>query len=386
MAVWRNTLAERPRLNHGPRSVVDVGHGIRFSLAAFGASRLVTFVVALAIATVSDRSVLKVLARWDGGWYLAIVQRGYPEAVPHGLGVQAQSTLAFFPGYPLLIRAGSSMTGLSPALVGVLVSTLAGAATSVMLWLLAERIADAKTASRTVVLFCFFPSAFVFSMVYTEALFLCLVAICLLALVLERWPIAGVAAGLAGLVRPNGLVLMLCCGWAAVGAIRRQRSWRPAIAPLLAPIGTLAFLIYLRVHTGDWLAYVHTTKRGWDQGFDFGVSNVRTALAVMAGRQFSFLYFLMLGACALGVVVALYFLVRWRLPAPILIYVVGTVGIAVLSSNMTSLPRYLLAAFPMLIPMARQLSDDAYPTVVAASATLMATLFWTTSLVTWLPP
>jgi hypothetical protein len=29
---------------------------------------------------------------------------------------------------------------------------------------------------------------------------------------------------------------------------------------------------------------------------------------------------------------------------------------------------------------------DAYPVVVAASATLMATLFWTTSLLAWLAP
>lgn len=63
----------------------------------------------------------------------------------------------------------------------------------------------------------------------------------------------------------------------------------------------------------------------------------------------------------------------------------GTAGIALLSSNTTSLPRYLLAAFPLLIPVARQLSDDVYPMVVA-SATLMATLFWATSLVTWLAP
>jgi hypothetical protein len=47
---------------------------------------------------------------------------------------------------------------------------------------------------------------------------------------------------------------------------------------------------------------------------------------------------------------------------------------------------YLLAAFPVLTPVARQLSDDTYPIVVAATATLMATLFWTTSLVAWLAP
>jgi xanthosine utilization system XapX-like protein len=139
------------------------------------------------------------------------------------------------------------------------------------------------------------------------------------------------------------------------------------------------------MRTGDWLAYVHTQKRGWDQGIDFGVSNVRTVLAVIASRQFGF-YVLMLGVCMLGIVAALYFLVRWPLPAPVLVYVLGIVGVALLSSNTTSVPRFLLTAFPVLIPIARGLSDEAYPTVVAASATLMATLFWTTSLVTWLAP
>jgi Dolichyl-phosphate-mannose-protein mannosyltransferase len=358
---------------------------MRVSLAVFGASRLVTFIVAYAIAAVSGRSVTEVLARWDGGWYRAVAQRGYPETLASGVGDQAQSTLGFFPGYPLLIQAGTSLTGLSAAVVGVLISTVAGAATSVVLWLLAERVADSKTASRTVVLFCFFPSAFILSMVYAEAVFFLLVAMCLLALIGERWLIAGVAAGLASLVRPNGLVLTLCCGWAAAQAIRQRRSWRPAVAPLLAPTGALAFFGYLQVHTGDWLAYVHSQKRGWDQGFDFGVSNVRTLLAVVASRQFGF-YALMLAACMVGLAVALYVLVRWPLPGLILAYVVGIVGVALLSSNTTSLPRFLLTAFPVLIPIARCLPDGAYPTVVAASATLMATLFWTTSLVTWLAP
>ena len=358
---------------------------MRVSVAVFGASRLVTFVVALAVAAVSHRSVTQVLTRWDGGWYLAVVQRGYPDTVAGGVGSHAQSTLGFFPGYPLLIHAGSALTRLSPVLVGVVISIVAGAATSAVLWLLAERIADARTATRAVALFCFFPAAFVLCMVYAEALFLLLVAVCLLALVRERWTIAGLAAALAGLVRPNALVLVLCCGWAAALAIRRRRAWRSLIAPLLAPTGTLAFFGYLWVRTGDWLAYVHTQKRGWDQGFDFGVSNLRALRGVMVSRQFGF-YVLMLAVCMVGIVVALSFLRRWRLPTPLLVYVLGIVGLAVLSSNTTSVPRFLLTAFPVLIPIAQGLSEEAFPTVVATSATLMAVLFWTTSLVTWLAP
>jgi hypothetical protein len=59
---------------------------------------LATLAVALAVATVAEPSVLEVLSRWDGGWYLAIVERGYPEAVPTGSGDQAQSTWPSSPG------------------------------------------------------------------------------------------------------------------------------------------------------------------------------------------------------------------------------------------------------------------------------------------------
>jgi Mannosyltransferase (PIG-V) len=383
LSLKRRGLAEPPRGDDDPRSD-DRRRGIRFPLLAFGTTTLVTVALAVAVARVTGRSVLGLLSRSDGGWYLAIAERGYPEAVPAGVGDQAQSTLAFFPGYPLLIKA-AALTGVPPAVAGIVVATLAGAAATVVLWLLAERVADARTANRAVMLFCFFPAAFVLPMVYSEALFFLLVGCCLLQLLRERWLTAGLAAALAGLVRPTGLVLTLCCAWAAVAAIRRERSVRPAIAPLLAPAGTLAFFAYLQVHTGDWLAYVHATSRGWGQGFDFGVSTFRTVQQVLADRQFG-LYIVMLAVTAAAVVAAVYLLVRWPLPAPLLIYVAGTAGIALLSSNITSLPRYLLAAFPVFIPLARQLSDDLYPMVVAASAALMATLFWTTSSVPWLAP
>jgi xanthosine utilization system XapX-like protein len=376
---------ERPHREHTSGSESGIRRGVSVSLVVFAISRVVTFLMAYAISAVSGLSLTEVLARWDGGWYLAVARHGYPDAVAEGLGVQAQTTIAFFPGYPFMIKTASSLTGISPAVTGVVISTLTGAAASVVLWLLAVRVTDVKSANRTVVLFCFFPAAFVVSMVYAEALFVLLVAGCLLMLMLERWAVAGLAAAFAGLVRPTGLVLTLCCGWAAIQAIRRHGSWRPIIAPLLAPTGTLAFLWYLYLHTGDPLAYIHTQKRGWDQGFDFGVSNVRSAIAIVASRRAEF-YVLLIAACLIGIAVALYFLIRWRLPAPLLIYVVGIIGIALLSSNTTSAPRFLLAAFPVLIPIARQLSDEAYPVVVACSAALMATLFWVTSQATWLAP
>ena len=128
---------------------------------------------------------------------------GYPSFVPPGVGVAAQSSIAFFPGYPLLIRALSTPFGLSPVFAGCAVSLFAGVAATVGLWQLAVRLSDEGTADRSVVLFAFFPSAFVLSMVYADALFIALSVWCLLALLDRRWLAAGAAAAAAGLVRPD---------------------------------------------------------------------------------------------------------------------------------------------------------------------------------------
>jgi hypothetical protein len=155
LSLKRRGPAERPRTGDEPRPDGGRGRGVHFALLAFGTGSLMT--VAMAVA-VGHRPV-------GAGAPLPLGRRLAPRhrraRLPPG-GAQrgrrpAQRTLAFFPGYPLLIEAGSSLTGLSPALVGIILSVLAGAAASVVLWLLAEHVADARTANRAVLLFCFLP-------------------------------------------------------------------------------------------------------------------------------------------------------------------------------------------------------------------------------------
>ena len=87
-----------------------------------------------------------------------------------------------------------------------------------------------------------------------------------------------------------------------------------------------------------------------------------------------------------GLGVGLWLLVRWRAPGVIVVYVTVVMGLAVLGSNPVSVPRFLLAAFPLLIPLARPLSDRWTVAIAATSGMLMATYFFVTSLSTTLPP
>jgi hypothetical protein len=190
-------------------------------------------------------------ARWDADWYLVIAHYGYrPD-----LGALAASRTAFFPLYPLGLRALSDV-GLAPVVAGVALSLAAFAAGLYALHRLTtlevarlgrrERAAgaraytsalggegllarlrgdgllaglrgggppvklDARGVARLVVLLtAFAPMAFFFSAVYSESLYLALSVGVFLCARRGRWASAALLAALASATRSTGIVLML---------------------------------------------------------------------------------------------------------------------------------------------------------------------------------
>src|SRR5205807_2529096 len=70
-----------------------------------------------------------------------------------------------------------------------------------------------------------------------------------------------------------GMVLALLIGAAGV-AIWRDREWRAVVAPLLAPVGMLAFFGFLWWHTREPLISFRVESQGWGDRLDFGRSNL----------------------------------------------------------------------------------------------------------------
>jgi hypothetical protein len=381
----RSSAGHAPNGGLGSLEVHAALSGPSFAVAVYLLSRAATFVTAGGIALISKSSVGDILARWDGGWYLSIVRDGYPPFVPSGAGVAAQNSLAFFPGYPLLVRTLSAPLGISPVLVGCSVSLVAGLAATVALWHLAVRLSTEATADRTVVLFAFLPSAFVISMVYADALFLFLAAVCLIALLDGRWVAAGAAAATAGLVRPTAVALCVACAWGAVVAIRRGGSWRALAAPAIAPWGALLYLAYAWIRTGEAFAFFQVQSRGWGNRLDLGAANIRAVLRHVTEARLTF-FVAVLAVVVGGLGVGLWLLVRWHAPGVVVAYVSIVMGLSIFASNPVSIPRFLLAAFPLLIPLAQRLSSRATMAVAAASGVLMGTLFFVTGLSAALPP
>jgi Mannosyltransferase (PIG-V) len=315
-------------------------------------------------------SVLRALAEWDGSWYLNVAVRGYPAVPPALHGKALTSNLAFFPLYPFAIRGLSWLTGLSVLSSGAVIALVAGLAATLLLWMLVERICDEQVARRSVLLFCFFPSSVFLSMVYAESLMLTLAIGCLLALLSRRWIGAGVTSALAAACRPNGVALCACCVWGAAWAIRRDRDWKAVIAPLLAPVGFLGFMLFLWIRTGQ-MAWFRVEREAWHEHFDFGVRTFQevwlTARSPLGVTPTTALQVLGL----IFTLAAVYFLWRWRPPAVVAVYTAAILFLCLGSFTLGARPRFVLAAFPLIVAVARALDGRWFTVALSVSVLAM---------------
>ena len=219
------TTAPRPA---GVRAVA-VRRFLPTVLVAYALCRLVSGILLSVVATRQvptgwtgpEVTYLTFTTQWDGQWYQAIAQHGYPRVLPvDQLGLVQQNPWAFYPLFPFLSRALMDLTGLDFAVVGSTLSLLLGfVAAAAMALLLRDRIGERWTIA-TVVLWASMPAAVVLQVGYTEAAAMALLTLFLLALDRERWLWAMVLALLLGLTRPIAVPI------AAVAVVALWLRWR----------------------------------------------------------------------------------------------------------------------------------------------------------------
>ncbi|WP_239014380.1 mannosyltransferase family protein [Archangium violaceum] len=117
-----------------------------------------------------DEYVVMGWVGWDSSWYMRIAQEGY-QYVPG-----AQSSVAFFPLYPLAIRAVEQL-GPNVYQAGVLVTLLCGPLALLLFSRWARlRVKDETTALQAGLLLALYPfTFFLYGVMYSDALFLLLV-------------------------------------------------------------------------------------------------------------------------------------------------------------------------------------------------------------------
>jgi hypothetical protein len=341
-------------------------------VVAYLLARVVTLAAVLVADRIDGHSLSDKLARWDGTWFLQAAEQGWPRHLPMTHGHVAANTTAFFPVFPLAIRWLSFDGTLSPLVIGVVISGVTGLTAVVAIGLLVRRFAGSERAMRGTLLFAVFPGTFAFSLVYAEGIVLTCVALGLVALLDRRWWLAGVLGLVATGTSPIALAFVLSCAWVAGRVAWRDRSVRPLVAPVLAPLGFVAYMAWLWRHTGVLNAWRVTEQGGWRSttslSYPFHVLGTfaRNPLGPTLTGQI-----LVVGTvvAVIGAVLA----IRQRQPAPVLIYGIAAAGLAAIASPVGLRPRFIMLAFPLVVAYGTRLRGRVYTGAMLVSiASLVA--------------
>ena len=135
--------------------------------------------------------------RWDGNWYRAIVSEGY------SFTPGRQSSVAFFPGYPLAVKLVS--LGLRDVILSAIVVTfVSGMAVAVLFYRWCSRRTSPSTARLAVLVLLLYPYAYyLFGAVYADVFFIAC-AVGAFVLLDRGHPVLAGCVGALGDRRPTG--------------------------------------------------------------------------------------------------------------------------------------------------------------------------------------
>ena len=308
-------------------------------------------------------------AVWDGVWFIKIAADGY---------AGNDGSVAFFPLYPLMVRWVTIAFDNNLVIAGIVVSLACYFAAMYFLYRLVAARYSPVVAYRTCLYISIFPTAFFWQAVYSESMFLMLSAACILWSTEGRWKIAGLAGLLAALTRSAGFLLivpMVICYY-------EQRGWKlrrtdaSAASLLMIPEGLMVWMAYLSLGFGkpllfaqvqdQWRRYLAVPTYALWKGLEAAYEGARQFIsgqttipywpATTSGAAFPTA---LANLSNMGSFVVAVLAIRYglrRLPLALSAYAIVTIGYPLLfpatSMPLMSMPRFLLAAFPIFMSMA----------------------------------
>jgi Mannosyltransferase (PIG-V) len=314
------------------------------------------------------------LGRWDASWYRWIALHGYDLAGAHG---HHANVVAFSPLYPAAYRIVSAIPG--PMTVwGSLLSTCLFTLALCLFHDLGRQAIGEAASRRACLYLAFAPYTFVFSIPYTESLFLALtLAAFTLGRTDRRW-LTGTIAALAVITRPVGIALVPALAWQTLHSHNRLRAYLPLVLPIVAQTALFA---YLAIHTGDVLAPLHAQQHGWHRKpaiLPVAIMQAAAHAVETANIEdtINVVFTLLWGTLLLQAW-------RKRLPGEYLIYATLVLLIPTSTGTLLSIGRFGLVAFPLFWRLAEfgghRRIDAAIKITFPALLILITLLIYTTT-------
>lgn len=356
------------------------------ALTGYLAVRLTGLLVLARWAHLKGLGIWPTLATsWDSDWYLGIADHGYQRELGTALD---SNNLAFFPLYPVLVKAVAGVTPGSRASVALVIAVLSSLAAAWGIFAVGDRLHGRRTGTLLAVLWGALPVAIVQWMGYTESLFTALTAWSLYAALGSCWLWAGGLAALAGLTRPTGVAVAAAVMVSGLVALGRTRELRALAGVLVAPLGWCGYVAWVGLRLGRWDGYF-AVQELWRNTWDGGaitIAEIRDYLAYDTNPQL----LLVVVSLVLVVSAALYLLCLVERQPLVLLVFTGVLLAVVLGSGGVYFPRarFLLPGFPLLLPVATALARARRPAalMVLAGAVLTSAWFGGYLLLVWRGP
>jgi Gpi18-like mannosyltransferase len=215
----------------------DRRKGVTYCIKVFVALRIGLFILGFLAATTFPARTIVTAPDWpqqpvspglanivtsferqDATWYLQIAATGYKPT---------DGSAAFFPLYPMTIRAVSTALGGHPLGASLLISNGALLAAIILLYFLTASELSESEAKRTILYLMVFPAAFFYFAPYSESLFLLCIVASFWGARRKKWAVAGLAGMLAALTRSVGVFLVPALA-VVLAAIFLGEAIRPA--------------------------------------------------------------------------------------------------------------------------------------------------------------
>lgn len=309
------------------------------------------------------------LGNWDGGHYLSIAQFGYEEKFQY----------AFFPLYPLLIKAVYFVTQ-NYLLASLLISIISSFLAIQLLFDLIRLDFDKKIAERVVFVLLMFPTSFYFLIAYSEGLFFLLTITTFLFARKGNLLIATTAAALASATRPFGLAVVLgLISYIYFTKGINKKNW----FVFLSSLGLVFYSAYLYSKMGDPFYFIQAQTH-WHASFSIpGAAIIHTFKKLISPnylvnnfRDFLDFIFVIFG-------ITMVYKVWRRLSIDYAIYSTISLIMPLFSPTIASVPRFLLTIFPIFVMLG--LSKNQYlgifyqlfsPMLLAIFAVLFINGYW----------
>ena len=301
-------------------------------------------------------------AGFDGVHYLTIVEKGY---VGTGL-IQA-----FFPVWPYLLRFGSLFG--NTIVVGLIIQFFLTVGLFYV-WQLFIKAIYPQVASKTAFfVLALWPTSLFFFALYSETLFLLLICSAFLAAHHKNWKVAVLVAAIASATRIVGVLLVPALmfefwmqqekGNLKTLPLFIKKHWQQLCFLSLGSLGLLAYMAYLYFQFGDPLLF-KTVQSQWghqrsDQLILYPQVVWRYAKSFLKSFKFELGWWTIAQEAVVGVVTPWLPFVFKEIRLSHLLFGLSVTLVPTLTGTFSSLPRYILANFPIFIAVALLISK--YP-------------------------